>query len=66
MKEHIMKMYGKSLTKDEQTKKKKMEQVLFTMMLKECNITTKYNKMLPNTSTAVPKALMPDQFEDAV
>jgi hypothetical protein len=32
-------------------------------MLKEYNTTTKYNKMLVKTSTAIPKALMPDQFD---
>jgi hypothetical protein len=36
MKEHIMKMYGKGLTKDEQTKKKKTDQdLIVTIMLKE-------------------------------
>jgi hypothetical protein len=63
VKPKIMKMYGKGLTKDEQTEKKKPDQDLFTIMLKEYNTTTKYNKMLPKTSTAIPKALMPDQFD---
>jgi hypothetical protein len=58
-----MKMYGKGLTKDEQTEKKKTDQNLFTIMLKEYNSTTKYNNMLAKTSTAIPKALMPDQFD---
>ncbi len=53
-------MYGKGLTKDEQTEKKKNDQDLFTIMLKEYNNNTKYNKILAKTSTSIPKALMPD------
>jgi hypothetical protein len=63
VKPNIMKMYGKGLTKDEKTKKKKTDLYLFTMMLKEYNIADKYNKMLTKTSTTIPKALMPDQFD---
>ena len=63
VKPKIMKMYGKGLNKDEQTEKKKTDQDLFTIMLNEYNTKTKYNKMLAKTSTAIPKALMPDQFE---
>jgi hypothetical protein len=49
-----MKMYGKGLSKDEQTEKKKTDQDLFTIMLKEYNTANKYNKMLAKTSTAIP------------
>jgi hypothetical protein len=63
VKPKIMTMYGKGLNKDEQTEKKKTDQDLFTIMLKEYNTTTKYNKMLAKTSTAISKALMPDQFD---
>jgi hypothetical protein len=50
VKPKIMKMYGKGLTKEEQTEKKKTDQDLFTITLKEYNTTTKYNKMLAKTS----------------
>jgi hypothetical protein len=63
VKPKIMKIYGKGLTKDEQTEKKKTDQDLFTIMLKEFNPANKYNKMLTKTSTAISKALMPDQFD---
>jgi len=63
MKKKIMKMYGKGLTKDEQTAKKKTDEDLFNIMLKEYNNEDKYNKMLAKTTIAIPKALMPDQFE---
>jgi hypothetical protein len=63
VKPKIMKMYGKGLTKDEQTKKKKTDQDLFTIMLKAYNTKTKYNKMLAKTKTAIPKALMLDQCD---
>ena len=53
----------KGQTKDEQTKKKNTDQDLLTIMLKEYNTTTKYNKMLAKTSTTIPKALMLDQFD---
>jgi hypothetical protein len=53
-KPNIMKMYGKGLSKDEQTEKKKTDQDLFTIMLKEYNTANKYNKMLAKTSTAIP------------
>jgi hypothetical protein len=63
IKKNIMKMYGKGLTKDEQTEKKKTNQDLFKMILKEYNTADKYNEMLTKISTAIPKALlMPDQF----
>jgi hypothetical protein len=32
-------------------------------MLKEYNTTSNYNKMLAKTSTAIPKALMPDKIQ---
>jgi hypothetical protein len=64
VKPKIMKMYGKGLTKDEQTEKKKTDQDLFTIILKEYNTTTKYNKMLAKPAPPFPsKALMPDQFD---
>jgi hypothetical protein len=46
VKPNIMQMYGNGFTKDEQTEKKKTDQDLFTIMLKEYNTKTKYNKML--------------------
>jgi hypothetical protein len=66
VKKNIMKMYRKGLSKDEQTEKKKTNQDLFTMMLKEYNTADKYNKMLTKISTAIPKALMLDQFDPFV